>query len=173
MVLTRSRTRGELFAGKAGVALGFALVAVALFAASSLAAGRVAVGWQPLVGLSGTELPRATALMGVVEAWGSVVPPVFAFAALAVICSLATRSSAAGIGLPVLIGFAMEISSFVDAPAAARKALISPAFVAWHGLLAEPRYTGPIVQGAVTSAVYLAVCLGAAYAVFRRREVDG
>src|SRR6185295_15979334 len=99
-VLTRSRSRGEVFTGKVLTALAFSSLAVAALAVSSVAAGVLVVGPQPLINLSGTLLPSAQALIRVALAWASVLPPAFAFTALAVLLSVATRSSAAGIGLP-------------------------------------------------------------------------
>ena len=53
-VLTRACARRQLFAGKALAAAALAAQTVALLAISSLAAGVVLIGHQPLVGLSGS-----------------------------------------------------------------------------------------------------------------------
>ena len=73
----RSRTRVEIFAGKALAALAFATVAVVVLGASGLVAGALLVGRQPLVGLSGTSFPPGRALVLVTYAWASVLPPTF------------------------------------------------------------------------------------------------
>ena len=52
-VLTRSRSRGELFAGKVLTALTFSSIAVATLGMSSVAAGALVIGRQPLIDLSG------------------------------------------------------------------------------------------------------------------------
>ena len=52
-VLTRSRSRAEVFAGKVLTALGFSSLAVAALAVSSVAAGVLVIGPQPLINLSG------------------------------------------------------------------------------------------------------------------------
>ena len=57
--LTRSRTRAEVFAGKVVTALGFSTVAILVLAASSVLAGILVVGRQPLVDLSGALLEPA------------------------------------------------------------------------------------------------------------------
>jgi ABC-2 type transport system permease protein len=93
-----------------------------------------------------------------------------AFTALALLISVSTRSGAAGMGVPVLLGFAMQLLGLLDGPRALRAALLTPPFVAWHGLLAAPRYWGPLAQGLITSGVYLVVCVGAAVLVDRHRE---
>ncbi len=172
-VLTRSRTRGEIFVGKVLTALTFSLAAVAVLAIGSVLAGVLVIGHQPLLGLSGTQLTAGRSLALVVAAWGSVLPPVLAFTALAILSSVATRSSAAGIGLPVLVGFAMELTSFVDGPDVVRRMLLTPPFVAWHGLFTEHAYYGPLVGGTAISTAYLVGCLAAAYQLIRERDMGG
>jgi ABC-2 type transport system permease protein len=172
-VLTRSRTRAEIFAGKVLTALTFSLLAVAVLAIGSVLAGALVIGRQPLLGLSGMQLEPGRALVLVVAAWGSVLPPVFAFTALAVLLSVATRSSAAGVGLPVVIGFAMELTSFVNGPETLRRVLLTPPLVAWHGLFTEHPYYGPLLDGTLVSAAFFVGCLAAAYRLVRRRDMGG
>jgi ABC-2 type transport system permease protein len=172
-LLARSRSRGEIFAGKVLAALAFTLLAVFVLAVSSVAAGLLVVGRQPLLGLSGTQLPPGRCLGLVLVAWASVVPPAFGFTALAVLLSVATRSSVAGVGLPVLIGLSMELYSLVNGPDAIRRVLLTPPFLAWHGLFTEHRYYGPMLQGTAISVVYFVACLSGAYLLVRRRDMGG
>jgi ABC-2 type transport system permease protein len=132
-VLTRSRSRAELFAGKVLTALGFSVFTVLALAASSIAAGVVIVGTQPLIDLTGAQFQGTAALARVTLAWISVLPPALAFTGLAVLLSVATKSSAAGIGLPLIIGLVMQLLALVDEPEPARRVLMSSGFVAWHG----------------------------------------
>ena len=60
-LLTRSRSRAEIFAGKVVTALGFSVLAVSVLATSSVAAGVSIVGRQPLINLSGVLMPPAAA----------------------------------------------------------------------------------------------------------------
>jgi len=170
-VLTRSRSRAEIFAGKTLTAIAFSLLAITLLAASSLAAGVLVIGYTPLVDLSGLLLQPGQALPRVVLAWASVLPPALGFTALGILLSMATRSSAAGIGLPVVIGLLMQLVSFVDGPEAARQLLITSAFGSWHGLLFEPAYYGPLVHGTAVSVIYLVGCLLIAHRLLQRREI--
>jgi ABC-2 type transport system ATP-binding protein len=172
-LLTRGRTRAEVFAGKLLTAIAFALVAMSVLAFSSAAAGLLLVGRQPLVGLSGTQLTPGQSLTLIAMAWSSVLPPVFGFTALAVLLSVATRSSAAGIGLPVVCGLVMELVSAANGPIAVRQALLTPPFVAWHGLFTAPRYYGPLVHGTAVSLAYLVACSIAAHLLLRRRDLGG
>jgi ABC-2 type transport system permease protein len=171
-VLTRSRSRAEVFAGKTVTAIGFAAVAVTVLALCSIAAGALIIGRQPLVNLSGLLLAPRDALLDVALAWMSVLPPVCGFTALAVVVSVATRSSIAGMGLPVLLGLAMQLCALIDGPETARRLLIASAFGAWHGLVAAPRYYRPAVDGAAVSLAYVAACLLVAYQLLQRRDIE-
>jgi len=170
-LLTRSRTRGEIFAGKVVAGLTFSLAAGCVLAVSSTAAGVLVIGRQPLVGLSGTLLSPGSLLGLTACAWLSILPPVFAFTMLALLLSAATRSGAAGIGLPVLLAFVMQLSSYVNGPSVIQRVLLTPPFVAWHGLFTEPRYYGPLLEGTATSGAYFVGGLAAAYLLLRRREM--
>jgi ABC-2 type transport system permease protein len=172
-VLTRSRSRAEVFAGKVLTALGFSALAVAALAVGSVAAGLLVIGPQPVIDLSGVLRPPGQALVRVALAWASVLPPAFGFTALAVLVSVATRSSAAGIGLPVVAGLTMQLYALVDGPEVVRRLLITSAFGAWHGLLTEPPYYGPMVHGTTVSGAYLVVCLAVAYRMLRRCDIGG
>ena len=172
-LLTRSRSRAEVFAGKVLTALGFSVLAVAVLAVSSVAAGMLVIGRQPLIDLSGVLVSPAQALVRVALAWASVLPPALGFTALAVLLSVAIRSSAAGIGLPVVLGLAMQLIAFVDGPELFRRLLLTSAFGAWHGLLTEPPFYKPLVHGAAVSGGYLVVCLIVAYRMLRRRDIGG
>ena len=172
-VLTRSSSRADVFTGKVLVALAFSSLAVIVLAASSVTAGILIVGPQPLIDLSGVLLEPPEAAMRVALAWGSVLPGALALTAFAIVVSIATRSSAAGIGLPVVVALIMQLSAFVDGPEIPRRLLITSSFVAWHGLLAEPAFYGPLVHGTLVSAIYAVVCLTIAYRLMHRREVGG
>jgi ABC-2 type transport system permease protein len=170
-VLTRSRSRAEVFAGKALTALCFSSAAVAALGVSSVAAGFLVIGRQPLIDLSGVLLPPTPALLRVSLAWVSVLPPTLGLTAVAVLMSVATRSSTAGIGIPVVTALVMQLYAFVDGPEAVRRLLVTSAFGAWHGLLTEPRYYGPLIHGTIVSGAYLIACLVVAYRMIRRRDI--
>jgi ABC-2 type transport system permease protein len=170
-VLTRSRSRGEVFAGKVTTAFAFSVTALAVLGASSIAAGALVIGTQPLIDLSGLLLQPAEAFPRVVAAWASVLLPMWGFTALAMFVSIATRSSVAGVGLPVVVCLAMQLAAFVDGPEAIRRLLIATAFGAWHGLFAQPPFYRPLGDGTAVSAAYLVVCLLAGYRVLRRRDI--
>jgi ABC-2 type transport system permease protein len=170
-VLTRSCRRSEVFAGKVAAALGFSSIAMAVLAVSSVAAGLLVIGPGPLVSLSGALLSPSRALTRVALAWISVLPPMFGMTGVAVLLSVATRNSAAGIGLPVVAALAMQLGALIDGPEILRQLLITSAFGAWHGLLAEPPYEGPLLYGTAVSVSYAVISLAIAYRVLQRRDV--
>ena len=74
-VLTRSRSRVEVFAGKVLVAVAFSLLAVTALAVSSVAAGALLIGPRPIINLSGNLLSPGEALTRVTLACPACVPP--------------------------------------------------------------------------------------------------
>jgi ABC-2 type transport system permease protein len=170
ILLTRSRSRIEIFTGKVIAALAFSAIAVTVLALSSIAAGILVVGRQPLIDLSGILLTPGQAAIRVVLAWLTVLLPVFGFTALAVLTSIVTRSSAAGTGLPVVAAMAMQLVAFLDSAPIARQMLMTSGFEAWRGLLTEPTYFGPLLYTTSASLLYVGACLAIAYRVLLRRD---
>jgi len=172
-ILTRSRSRSQIFTGKTLAAMTFSVVATVSLALSSLAAGVLLVGRQPMIGLSGTLLAPGHSAVLVLTSWATVLLPVLGFTGLGLLLSVASRSSAVGVGGPVVIGLVMQLVSLVNAPPIVRLLLLTTPFGAWHGLFTAEPYYGPLVRGAIVSVVYFAVCVGGAYALLRRRDVTG
>jgi len=173
MLLTRSRSRADVFVGKLIVALGFSFVAIALLAVSSIAAGIFIIGPGSLIDLSGIVRPPDEAWRRVTLAWMSILPAAFTFTALAVVLSVVSRSSIVGIGLPVVAGLTMQLVAMVDGPDLIRRLLITSGFEAWHGLLAAPLFYQPLLRGTIVCAAYFVICIAIAYDRLRRRDVAG
>jgi ABC-2 type transport system permease protein len=170
-ILTRSCSRADIFTGKLLAACAITVVMIAVLAASSVSAGVLVIGSQPLIDLSGVLLSPESALTRVAFAWASVVAPSLGFTAMAVLLSIATRSSTAGVGLPVVIALAMQLASLIDGPDLPRRLLLVSAFTAWRGVLMQPAYYGPLVSAVLVSAAYAVVCIVIAYRIFRRRDI--
>jgi ABC-2 type transport system permease protein len=170
-LLTRSRTRSEVFAGKVVTALAFATLSVAVLAVSSVAAGVLIIGPRPLIDLSGMLLSPSRALVRVALAWASVLPPTLGFTAIAILASVWTRSSAAGVGLPVAIALTMQLCALLDTPGLVHQLLITSAFGAWHGLLAQPPFYRPFVAATIVSAAYFVLALAVAHRLVVRRDM--
>ena len=102
-----------------------------------------------------------------------MVPPMLGFTCLAILLSVWSRNPAVGIAAPVVIGMVMQLVGALGGVEAIRPFLLTTPFESWHGLLAEPRFTGPLVEGLLVSAVWCVVCLGAAFLMLRRRDITG
>lgn len=173
ILLTRSRSRSEVFAGKVLVATMYTVLVVTLLAVSGLLAGMAFIGRQPLVGLSGQLIPPGDCAGLILAAWASMLPPALAFTALSVLVSVLTRNGVLGVAGPIVVGLLLQLVALVNAPVLVRSLLLSTAFDGWHGLFASPAFTGPLVRGIVISAGYVVVLLVVAHRVLRRRDVLG
>jgi hypothetical protein len=64
----------------------------------------------------------------------------------------------------------MELYALVNGPDAVRRAMLNAPFGAWHGLASDPRFHGPIAEGAAVSVTYFTVSLAIASTLFGRRD---
>jgi ABC-2 type transport system permease protein len=172
-VLTRSTSRGRIFWAKVLAAAGFTVVVVVLLAASTIVSSLVVLGQDPLIGLSGQTIPAATALRLVVASWATMVAPALGFTGLAILLSVWSRNPAVGIATPVVLGMVMQLVGALGGIEPLRPYLLTTAFEGWHGLLAEPRFTGPLGEALLVSGGWTALSLTAAYVLLRRRDITG
>ncbi|MGZ4446649.1 MAG: ABC transporter permease [Nocardioides sp.] len=172
-VLTRSTGRGRIFWAKTLAATGFAVLVLIVLAASTIASSLLIVGHQPLTGLTGQTIPAATALKLVAASWATMLPPALAFTFLAIVLSVWSRNPAVGIATPVVLGMVMQLVGSLGGIEAVRPLLPTTAFEAWHGLLTDPRFSGPLLEGLLVSAVWSALALGTAFVLLRRRDITG
>jgi ABC-2 type transport system permease protein len=172
-ILTRSVGRTSLFWGKLAAAFACTALAVIVVAASATLAGIVTVGNDPLVDVGGT-LHQPGAAAGLVAAsWATVLLPTLAFAAIAIMVSVLTRSSVLGVIVPIVLGLVMQLYTFLNAWDTVRHVLLGYTMSAWRGLLDSPSYSAPLVRGVLVSAVYLAIATAVGFVAFRRRDVAG
>jgi ABC-2 type transport system permease protein len=172
-VLTRSTSRAQLFWAKTATATGFAVVMLVVLAASTILSSYLIVGHQPLVGLSGQTIPAATALRLVTESWAVMLAPTLGFTCLAILLSVWSRNPAVGIATPVVLGMVMQLVGALGGIEAIRPFLLTTAYESWHGLLTEPRFSGPLLEGLAVSGVWCLLSLGAAFFMLRRRDITG
>ena len=170
-LLTRSRSRSEVFTGKAFASTLVALALLATTSLSSLAAGLLLAGNRPLVGLSGTELAPGRALALVLLCWACAVPPLLAFTALSWLLSVVSRNPLVGVGGPFLLGLVMQLLSLVGSFGRATNLLLTTPFTAWRGLVRETPFYGPLWQGALVSLVWAVPCAYAARRVLLKRDI--
>jgi ABC-2 type transport system permease protein len=171
-VLTRSRSRNELFVGKVLAAVTFSVACVALLTAASFLAA-LAGGLRPVVGLGGQEVASSHAATLALVSWATQLPPVLAFTGFAMLASVASRHSAVGIGVPILLGLALQVVGLVPLPPLARDLLPSTPFGTWVGLWTVPSFPAPVVVGVGVSLAWTALAVGGAWLVFRRRDLGG
>jgi len=172
-ILTRSRDRGEIFAGKAFAAATYTLLALLAMTAVGVAAGTAEFGWHPLVSLSGTTVPPLKSL-GLLAASTAVYAwPLLAIAAFGLLLSTATRNSAASVVGTLMFALLMQLLGAVPGTEVIRPYLLGEQFSAWHGFLRQPTDWAPVIRAAWLCALYAGVPLFAAYLVFLRRDVAG
>jgi len=172
-VLTRSASRSQIFSAKVVTAFGFATLMLTLLAASTIISSLLIVGDQPLTGLSGQTIAAGSALKLVIAAWASVLPATLGFTCLAIVLSVWSRNPAVGIAAPVVIAMVMQLVGALGGVEAVRPLLITTSLEAWHGLIAQPAFTGPLVEGVLVSLVWCLVCLVLAFVLLRRRDITG
>lgn len=172
-VLTRSVTRRELFAGKVLAAGAFSVALLALVTISSLAAGLVVVGAQSLVGLDGVLMSPGHCLALVLISWAVSVLPMLAFTSLAVLFSVASRNGIVGVLGPALVALVTQLLGLIGKGIWVHVLLVGSAFDGWHGLFTTEPFFGPLVVSSLVSVVWIVACLGASWAILRRRDFSG
>ncbi len=172
-VLTRSRTRGELFAGKCLAVFALITLLLLIVAVSSLLAGLLLGGGGTTVGLSGNVISSGDALGLLALSWLLSLPPLLAFASLGVLLSAASRSGIVGVLGPVLAAFVMQLLSLVGNGSWMHELLITSAFNDWHGVVSAPRFYAPLVIAIVVSLLWVAACLWGTWLILRRRDFAG
>lgn len=170
-VLTRSASRAQLFWAKTITALAFAVTVLLVLAASTILASVLIVGHQDLTGLTGQVIPSGTAARLVVESWATALAPLLGFTCLAILLSVRTRNPAFGIAAPVVLGMVMQLAGSLGGVEAVRPFLLTTPFESWHGLLAAPHFTSPLVSGLITSAAWCVITLAAAFVLLTRRDM--
>jgi len=172
-ILTRSCSRSQIFWGKTLAASTFSTAMVALVAASSVAAGVIIVGSQPVIGLSGSPIAAGHALALVLESFAIALVPTLAFTCVGVYFSVVSRNSMVGILAPPLLGLVMVLLSLLGSGVVVRSMLLTTPYEAWHGLQIPGTPPTPLWLGAAVSLVFGLVSLDAARRSFRRRDFAG
>ena len=172
-LLTRSCTREEIFLGKVATAFAYTACVVVVLGVSSILAGVVATGTQPLVGLTGQTLGSGHAAALTIASWGIALLPALGFTALALLISAVTRSSAAGMLGPLVASLAMQLLGLLGSGDVVRALLLSTTLDAWNGMFAAPSYARPIAWAALISLAYVIACLTGAWLSLRKRDIAG
>lgn len=172
-ILTRSVSRDQVFWAKTVTATMFTLASMVVLAASTVITSLLLIGTQPLTGLTGQPIASGSALLLVLASWAVTLAPLIGFTALAILLSVTTRNSAAGVAAPVVLGLIMQLLGSIGGIDLTRRFLLTTPMDSWHGLLTEHRFHGPLAFGLAVSAGWTVVCLACAYVSLRRRDITG
>jgi ABC-2 type transport system permease protein len=172
-ILTRSRERGQVFAGKALAAFTYTLAIVVSMGVVGVVAGSIAWGFHSFTSLSGTPVPAGRGLGLMFASLGVYVLPLAGIASFGLLLSTITRSSAASVVGTLMFALFMQLIGVLPGTESIRPYLLGTQFDAWHGFLRTPADWTPVVRAIWLSAIYIVVPLLAAYVVFLRRDVAG
>jgi ABC-2 type transport system permease protein len=172
-ILTRSRERGEVFAGKALATATYTLVVVFAMGLTGLIAGSLAWGFHPLTSLSGTQVSAGHGFGLLLLSLLVYTLPLAGIAAFGVFLSTVTRNSAAAVVGALMWALLMQLLGVLPGTESIRPYLLGTQFDAWHGFLRVPADWTPVIRALWVCAFYIGLPAIAAYIVFLRRDVAG
>ena len=172
-ILTRSRDRGEVFAGKALATATYTLVALFALGLTGVIAGSIAWGFHPLTSLSGTKISAMHGLGLLGLSLLVYALPLAGIAAFGLFLSTVTRNSATAVVGALMWALLMQLLGVLPGTEAIRPYLLGTQFDAWHGFLRVPADWTPVIRALWVCAIYIGVPVVAAYLVFLRRDVAG
>jgi ABC-2 type transport system permease protein len=172
-ILTRSRQRGEVFTGKVLATVSYTVVIVFAMGLVGLVAGSLAWGFHPLTSLSGTKVATGHGVALLAASLGIYAFPLVGIAAFGLMLSTISRNSAAAVVGTLMWALLMQLLGVLPGTESIRPYLLGTQFDAWHGFLRTPADWVPVVRALWVCALYIAVPLLVAYAVFLRRDVAG
>jgi len=170
-ILTRSRDRGEVFAGKVLAAFTYTAAVVLALASVALVAATAAWGFHPLTSLSGSRVAAGHGLALLLASLAVYLLPLAGIAAFGLLLSTVTRNSAASVVGTLMFALLMQLLGVLPGTEPIRPYLLATQFEAWHGFLRVPADWSPVVRDLWVSSLYIAIPLGLAYLVFLRRDV--
>jgi ABC-2 type transport system permease protein len=172
-ILTRSRNRGEIYAGKVLASFTYTAAILVAMGTVGVVAASLAWGFNPLTSLSGTNVTFGHGLALLVASLAIYLWPMTAIAAFGMLLSTITRNSAAAVVGTLMWALFMQLLGVLPGTEAIRPYLLGTQFDAWHGFLRTPADWVPVVRALWVCALYIAVPLGVGYLVFLRRDVAG
>jgi ABC-2 type transport system permease protein len=172
-ILTRSRNRGEVFAGKLAAAATYTLLALLAMTLVGVIAGTIEFGWHPLHSLSGTTVSPAKGLALLAASTAVYALPLLAIAAFGVMLSTVSRNSAGAVVGTLMFALLMQLIGILPGLGGLQPYLLTTQFQAWQGFLRVPADWAPVIRAAWLSAAYAVPPLFAAYLIFLRSDVAG
>jgi ABC-2 type transport system permease protein len=171
-ILTRSRERGEVFAGKALAVVTYTLTVVFAMGLIGLVAGSIAWGLHPLTSLSGTKVSAGHGTALLLASLAVYTLPLAGIAAFGLLLSTVTQNSAASVVGALMWALLMQLLGVLPGTEAVRPYLLGTQFEAWHGFLRVPADWAPVARAVWVCALYILLPLFGAYVVFLRRDVS-
>jgi ABC-2 type transport system permease protein len=172
-ILTRSRDRGEVFAGKVLATATYTVTVVFLMGLVGLVAGSIAWGFHPLTSLSGTKVSAGHGFLLLLASLVIYALPLAGIAAFGLMLSTITQNSAASVVGALMWALLMQLLGVLPGTESIRPYLLGTQFEAWHGFLRVPADWAPVVRALWVCALYILVPVFGAYLVFLRRDVAG
>jgi ABC-2 type transport system permease protein len=172
-ILTRSRDRGQVYAGKALAAFTYTLAVIVSMGIVGVVAGSIAWGFNSFTSLSGTSVSAGRGFGLLLASLAVYALPLAGITAFGILLSTVTRNSAASVVGTLMFALFLQLIGVLPGTESIRPYLLSTQFDAWHGFLRTPADWAPITRAAWLSALYIAAPLFAGYVVFLRRDVAG
>jgi ABC-2 type transport system permease protein len=172
-ILTRSRERGEIFAGKALATATYTLAVVFAMGFVGLIAGSLAYGFHPLTSLSGVQVSAGHGLVLLLLSMLIYALALAGIAAFGLLLSTVTRNSAASVVGALMWALLMQLVGVLPGTESFRPYLLGTQFDAWHGFLRVPADWAPVIRALWVCSLYVGLPLIASYLVFLRRDVAG
>jgi ABC-2 type transport system permease protein len=171
LLYTRSSGRLALFVAKSLVGLVVPVLASVALMASSLAAGLLLVGRDPVLNPSGSLVGASSVARLVALSFLTQLPPLLALASFALMLSVVTRNSLSAVAGPVVVSLVCRLVALVDQPPLLRALLPSGGFTAWRGLWLDGAFTRPVAVESASNLMVAVWCLTVGGIVFTRRDV--
>jgi ABC-2 type transport system permease protein len=172
-ILTRSRDRGQVFAGKVLAVATYTVTVVFAMGLVALVAGSIAWGLHPLTSLSGNKVAAGHGFALLLATLAVYALPLAGIAAFALLLSTVTRNSAASVVGALMWALFMQLLGVLPGTESVRPYLLGTQFEAWHGFLRVPVDWAPVIRALWVCALYIAVPVVGAYLAFLRRDVAG
>jgi ABC-2 type transport system permease protein len=145
-ILTRSRNRGEIYAGKVLAAFTYTAAVVLVMGTVAVVAACIEWGFNPLTSLSGTTVSAQHALGLLAASLAIYAWPMAAIAAFGIFLSTVTRNSAAAVVGTLMWALLMQLLGVLPGTESIRPYLLGEQFQAWHGFLRTPADWTPVVR---------------------------
>jgi len=172
-ILTRSRDRGEVFAGKVLATFTYTVVIVFLMGLVGVVSGSIAWGFHPLTSLSGTKVSPGHGLLLLLASLAIYALPLAGIAAFGLLLSAVTQNSAASVVGALMWALLMQLLGVLPGTESIRPYLLGTQFEAWHGFLRVPADWAPVFRALWVCSLYIFIPIFGAYLVFLRRDVAG